>query len=469
MSILWWIFTIIYCIVWLDNDALNSACGLRLRHWKAQRRKSAEDKEGISLARLLWWRPGTTDNAGRDLSSQRMTELNKMFAQTLPHPSTRYIACYGVAFAPAVAAAHKGGTPRFFGLHLPCRCLLSQLPFALFLLPLGMIQSLAGFLSRLLLTFVQWVEPKGIGSIRKSNVVSQTQTAAPKEECEIQLFTSTSKATHKQGAARPPSDDSISDASTGSLSSGEEECGAERHGAEGSVSVVGGVQGGRRGAKEMSSLGVRSRMPELELGNLFEECAQNDASAQVSVKHPAHYDNTQEETIPEKWQPKRADWRIHHAPELEPTVAVGGWGGLGLGFVAYGKSCLSEVVCVVVGAVGKLGGGGEVGNPSEAKARRWNDSEANDGVLSVAAQKAPASECKGAAPREFDSVASLRAAYGAEGSGAAPLGVWTQVLMGFHDHIKITRDGAWQRDFLHDLCLCIILLEGETAPVDANR
>jgi len=29
-----------------------------------------------------------------------MAELNDIFAQILPHASTRYIACYGVVFAP---------------------------------------------------------------------------------------------------------------------------------------------------------------------------------------------------------------------------------------------------------------------------------------------------------------------------------------------------------------------------------
>ena len=43
LSILWWIFTVIYCIVWLDIGVLNAASGLRLRHWRAQRRKSRAD------------------------------------------------------------------------------------------------------------------------------------------------------------------------------------------------------------------------------------------------------------------------------------------------------------------------------------------------------------------------------------------------------------------------------------------
>jgi hypothetical protein len=131
------------------------ACGLRLRHWKAQRRKTSEDTEGISLARLLWWRPGGADNAGRDLSPKRMSELNTTFAQTLPHAATTYIACYGVAFAPATVQTQQGGFSfSFFGLHLPCRGLVERLPFTLFLLPLGMMQSLAGLLRRFLLSVV---------------------------------------------------------------------------------------------------------------------------------------------------------------------------------------------------------------------------------------------------------------------------------------------------------------------------
>jgi hypothetical protein len=126
-----------------------------LRHWKAQRRKTSEDTEGISLARLLWWRPGGADNAGRDLSPKRMSELNTTFAQTLPHAATTYIACYGVAFAPATVQTQQGGFSfSFFGLHLPCRGLVERLPFTLFLLPLGMMQSLAGLLRRFLLSVV---------------------------------------------------------------------------------------------------------------------------------------------------------------------------------------------------------------------------------------------------------------------------------------------------------------------------
>ena len=200
LSILWWIFTVIYCIVWLDIGVLNAASGLRLRHWRAQRRKSRVDTGvmsghkailypcsrlaplgdthtdlssdgagGISLARLLWWRPGRSDNAGRDLSAKRMRELNAVLAQTLPHRSTRYIACYASAFAPLPrvpqpqrgACGSAGQRWRCGGLHLPCHNLLLNFPWVLIVLPLGAIQSVCGMLQRLLVHCARWLEAKG--------------------------------------------------------------------------------------------------------------------------------------------------------------------------------------------------------------------------------------------------------------------------------------------------------------------
>jgi len=57
--------------------------------------------------------------------------------------------------------------------------------------------------------------------------------------------------------------------------------------------------------------------------------------------------------------------------------------------------------------------------------------------------KNPATECNKRAPRDFESVASLRAAQRDEGTNiAAPCGAWTQVLLGWHNHVEITQDGA---------------------------
>ena len=86
----------------------------------------------------------------------------------------------------------------------------------------------------------------------------------------------------------------------------------------------------------------------------------------------------------------------------------------------------------------------------------WLDAEANDGILSVASQKAPASECSRVAPREYGSVASLCAAHHAEGRAAVPEGAWTQVFLGFNDHIAATEDGMWQRDAMRKLCSVLI-------------
>jgi hypothetical protein len=112
--------------------------------------------------------------------------------------------------------------------------------------------------------------------------------------------------------------------------------------------------------------------------------------------------------------------------------------------VTCAKRCLRAEAPAGAGRVlayeGYAGGAAGVGRcGAQQQQRQWNDDEANDGVLSVAAQKAPAMECKREAPREFDSVASLRAALiagdaraagdGGAAAAAAPRGAWTQVWL----------------------------------------
>jgi hypothetical protein len=111
--------------------------------------------------------------------------------------------------------------------------------------------------------------------------------------------------------------------------------------------------------------------------------------------------------------------------------------------VTCAKRCLRAEAPAAAGCVlayeGYADGAGVGRCGAQQQQRQWNDDEANDGVLSVAAQKAPGMECKREAPREFYSVASLRAALiaedaraaGASGASAAaaPRGAWTQVWL----------------------------------------
>jgi hypothetical protein len=72
--------------------------------------------------------------------------------------------------------------------------------------------------------------------------------------------------------------------------------------------------------------------------------------------------------------------------------------------------------------------------------------------------QAPVTECARSKPMEFASVAELRAA----GRGAVEAGTWANVMIGWHDHIDVTEDGAWQRRFMEEMCAWL-------CEVDTNR
>ena len=420
-SLLWWIFNVIYCIVWLDIDRLNQFSSLRLSHWKAQRRKSWEDSEGVSLARLLWWRPGASDNAGRDLAPGRMTELNSIFAQTLPHPSTRYIAAYGSVFAPARRDVREAGDWRYYGLHLPCRSLWRRFPFVLFLLPFGVMQTLAGLLSRLLRQFAVAVQEAANGV--EDNLRGNDVKAVTSKEAE----------THSEHAAEQAPGDHAASVSSG-----------------------------------RDSGGARSKMTVLEVSNMFEQSLQqqrSDARTRVSTVTAPCVQKAEKKVKAKPWQPNRADWRVHQAAPQESSH-----GGKCKAQPCFSYSTLPWVMRHVIGARGlamKMShcvlAPGSISLESQASETRasashaglWNDGEANDGVLSVAAQKAPATERRGET-RDFESVASLLAAQREQGAGVVvPVGAWTQVFAGWHDHIEMMEDGEDQRALMQDLCSLI--------------
>jgi len=417
-SILWWIFNVIYCIVWLDIDRLNQCSGLRLSHWKAQRRKSWEDSEGVTLARLLWWRPGASDNAGRDLAPGRMEEINSIFAQTLPHPSTRYIAAYGSVFAPARRDAREAGGWRYYGLHLPCRSLWRRFPFVLFLLPFGVMQTLAGLLSRLLRQFAVAIQEAANGV--EDNPRGEDVKAGMREEAE----------THREHAAeQAPGDEAAA------VSSGRDNGGA------------------------------RSNMTVLEVSNMFEQSLQqqrSDARIRVSMVTAPCAQKAEKKVKAKPWQPNRADWRVHQPANYESSL-----GGKCKAQPCVGDSPLRWVMRHVIGARGLaikmshcVPTPGSIslerkGEASASHAGLWNDGEANDGVLSVAAQKAPATERR-EETSDFESVAGLLAAQREHGAAVVvPVGAWTQVFAGWHDHIEMMEDGEDQRALMQDLCSLI--------------
>mmetsp|Transcript_38261 Transcript_38261/g.94036 ORF Transcript_38261/g.94036 Transcript_38261/m.94036 type:complete len:481 (-) Transcript_38261:233-1675(-) len=130
-SILWWIFTIIYLIVWLNVPFVTRWCDLRLDHWEVRR------EHGVGLLQLLRWRPGVKDNGGRDLSPARASELNAEVARTLPHADTRYIACYSSCTrrVPDLPTALRTLSKR----HLPDWKVLLRFPYCFFLVPFALI------------------------------------------------------------------------------------------------------------------------------------------------------------------------------------------------------------------------------------------------------------------------------------------------------------------------------------------
>lgn len=322
-SILWWIFTLIYVIVWLDFDPLNKACGLRLRHWKAQRRKSRHDTGGISLARLLWWRPGGKDNAGRDLTPSRMSQLNRSFSKTLPCPKTRYIALYGVAFTPYSAQAPDAPGLWFGGLHLPCISIFKRVPFTVFLLPLGIIQALSGMVTRVVAhASARWANP------------------------EAQAFPDTLPIS--TGCKAP----------------------VER----------------TRGMNSARATGVHKpkQVPVMQLKKTRDQVAEKFAGESLSEATGRSAKGLRP-PIP--------------SPKLAET---GVWVRL-----AWCSWCRRLTAAL-----------DSASEPTQSSSPRWVDSEASDGILSVAAQKAPASECTRSAPREYASVASLCTAHSAQGEVA---------------------------------------------------
>jgi len=134
LTILWWIFTAIYVIVWIDIPYLDRACGLRLEHWEARRR------HGVSLFRLLTWRPGTRDNAGRDLCPERARALNEEMASTLDArmEGTRHIAAYSfctLKMPEKLTTSIQSLSRR----HMPNYRMIFRVPYCVFLIPFALI------------------------------------------------------------------------------------------------------------------------------------------------------------------------------------------------------------------------------------------------------------------------------------------------------------------------------------------
>ena len=134
LTILWWIFTAIYVIVWIDIPYLDRACGLRLEHWEARRR------HGVSLFRLLTWRPGTQDNAGRDLCPERARALNEEMASTLDAriEGTRHIAAYSfctLKMPEKLTTSIQSLSRR----HMPNYRMIFRVPYCVFLIPFALI------------------------------------------------------------------------------------------------------------------------------------------------------------------------------------------------------------------------------------------------------------------------------------------------------------------------------------------
>ena len=446
LSILWWIFTIIYCIVWLDDDKLNRCSGLRLRHWKAQRRKSAEDAGGISLARLQLWRPGASDNAGRDLAPRRMEELNAVFAQTLPHPATRYIAAYGTVFAPVCCHVQGEGCWRYFGLHLPRRGLFSRFPYVVFLLPFGVMQSLVGLLSRVLDYFVLAAQEaeEASGSADKlggKDIKARTHQREEAQREDIARTCSVSSLRQKNmcgGSVSPDGDDASFCLEPASGDTAED---------------TGVVDARSSSVREVGKMFERSPMQE-------RAAAHRHTGAQPRVSSMAPCATKTEKNVKAKqWRPNRTDWRTHLSSSddgSKSTYGAQSW---------LGVSPLPWVMSHVSGARGVakkmrecVVGSGRLSTASQASMSHrapWHDDEANDGVISVAAQKAPATEWGAEPPREFESVASLLAAQRQQGPAVVPLGAWTNVFAGWHDHIELMEDGEEQRALMQGLCSLI--------------
>lgn len=131
LSILWWIFTAVYILVWVNLWFVDQFFDLRLDHWKVQR------KHGVGIIRLMRWRPGGTDNGGKDLCPKRAAELNTEIRKTLPQADTRYIACFSsfTRRVPDLPTALRTLSQR----HLPDWRMLLRFPYCFFLVPFALI------------------------------------------------------------------------------------------------------------------------------------------------------------------------------------------------------------------------------------------------------------------------------------------------------------------------------------------
>lgn len=132
-SILWWIFSLIYVAVWCEWERAEKSWKLQLGHWEVRK------EHGVSLPKLMLWRPGGADNGGRDLCPASIAQINAEIESTLPHPTTRYLACCASCTTPLPLS----------GVEVPTVGFLLQWQ-AVFLVPLSLVVSVTAYLQALL-------------------------------------------------------------------------------------------------------------------------------------------------------------------------------------------------------------------------------------------------------------------------------------------------------------------------------
>ena len=132
-TFLWFGIPLLYFVYWLLGSWLDYIYPLSVGHWRCSR------EHGTSLSELFTLWPMISDNAVRDLTTRRTQELNKIMAQTMPHPNTTYVACVAQATNPII--------PYKWSLHLPSWALLTSFPEIFIMLPLAVFVGLFGSLT----------------------------------------------------------------------------------------------------------------------------------------------------------------------------------------------------------------------------------------------------------------------------------------------------------------------------------
>lgn len=255
-----------------------------------------------------------------------------------------------------------------------------------------MIQSLVGFVWRFSWACTPCATPTALNS--RTCALSGCATAGPTETPGVALVRSTDLSQREESAQLSQ----VHEVSTAARSSADE---AD----DGIVEYVCGASGTR----------VQShRVPVLELGRVFDAVALQTEQPAKYRKQPATIAHKglhcaapqgprpqEAGRMPTKWQPKRADWRTPSDADMgmaHKGMMEGGSKGTDsltgvttvqwvVDCITHAKTCIVAMASAPARASETSASAAHAHVSSHAVTLLWNDAEANDGVLSVAAQK----------------------------------------------------------------------------------